>query len=276
MKKMNRLFVCYKPLYISSNKFLHNIKKKYGVKKAGFSGTLDPFACGTLIVAFGQYTKLFNYLQKTPKKYKATLWLGARSETLDLEQIQSITTIPPFSKKKIKDILDNLKGKISYIPPKYSAKKINGQKAYNLAKNNQQINLTPVTTTIYNIKLLNYSHPFLSFEIEVSEGGYIRSIAQIIAKRLGTDGSLSFLERVNEGKFVYQNEKALDVRNFLKIKKNFYLQKKSDILLGKKLKIQNFQIQDDGEYYLEIDDFLTIIEIKDKKVKYKINGVKVC
>ena len=74
---------------MSSNSYLNRIKRKYKNKKAGFSGTLDPFAKGCLIVAFGQYSKLFNYLEKTPKSYRTTIWLGASSESLDLENIHS-------------------------------------------------------------------------------------------------------------------------------------------------------------------------------------------
>ena len=92
-QKTNRLFVVNKPLFISSNQYLGKIKKRYKNKKAGFSGTLDPFAKGCLIVAFGQYTKLFQFLKKTPKKYKATLFLGAYSETLDIEKISKVEQI---------------------------------------------------------------------------------------------------------------------------------------------------------------------------------------
>ena len=80
---MNRLFVAYKPKGMVSNHFLSRLKRKYSDKKAGFSGTLDPFAQGVLIVAFGQFTKLFRFLKKAPKRYRATLWLGAYSPTLD-------------------------------------------------------------------------------------------------------------------------------------------------------------------------------------------------
>ncbi|MEJ2414716.1 MAG: tRNA pseudouridine(55) synthase TruB, partial [Sulfurimonas sp.] len=76
---MNRLFVAYKPAGIGSNLFLSKLKRKYQVKKAGFSGTLDPFAKGVLVIGFGSHTKLFRFLNKTPKKYRATLWLGAKS-----------------------------------------------------------------------------------------------------------------------------------------------------------------------------------------------------
>ncbi|NOX15711.1 MAG: tRNA pseudouridine(55) synthase TruB, partial [Epsilonproteobacteria bacterium] len=90
---MNRIFVANKPKGISSNFFLKKIKRRYDIKKAGFSGTLDPFASGVLIVAFGQFTKLFRFLDKTPKRYIATLWIGASSPTLDIEKIENVKTI---------------------------------------------------------------------------------------------------------------------------------------------------------------------------------------
>ena len=83
-KQLNKLIVVKKPMFRSSNSYLNEIKREYRNKKAGFSGTLDPFACGCLIVAFGQYSKLFRYLKKTPKTYRAVIWLGASSESLDI------------------------------------------------------------------------------------------------------------------------------------------------------------------------------------------------
>ncbi len=273
---MNRLFVVNKPINISSNRYLSKIKRKYRVKKAGFSGTLDPFACGCLIIAFGQYTKLFRFLKKSPKVYKATLWLGAYSPTLDIEGIKTISKVKKFSKENIKKVLKDLKGDITYLPPKYSAKKIDGQKAYTLARGGDEVKLKNITTTIYDIKLLNYSHPFLTFKISVSEGGYIRSIGEIIANKLGVDGALSYLERVCEGDFYYQNEKPLNPIDFLKIDTIEYFGNKEDILLGKKIKKELLSIKKDGEYYLVLDNFLTILSIKDDKVKYEINGVLLC
>ena len=117
----NRLFVVNKPINISSNGYLSRIKRKYKVKKAGFSGTLDPFACGVLIIAFGQYTKLFRFLKKSPKTYQATLWLGVSSPTLDIEKIDKIENIPPFQKDLIYDVVSSFEGIFTYYPPKFSA-----------------------------------------------------------------------------------------------------------------------------------------------------------
>ena len=94
---MDRLFVAFKPKEISSNAYLSQLKRKYGEKKAGFSGTLDPFASGALVVAFGAYTRLFRFLRKSPKIYRATIWLGAKSESGDNRNFVSIDEILPLN-----------------------------------------------------------------------------------------------------------------------------------------------------------------------------------
>jgi tRNA pseudouridine55 synthase len=271
---LNRLFVAYKPINQSSNYFLSTIKRRFGIKKAGFSGTLDPFACGVLIVAFGQYTKLFRFLKKSPKSYKATLWLGARSSSLDLERVDNIEFPQQFELYKVQELLESLQGEITYLPPKFSAKSINGKRAYELARDNKEFELNQVTSSISSIKLLNYCHPFITFKITISEGGYIRSIANIIANRLGIDGTLSYLERLKEGEFIYQDEKPLDPTEFLDMRENFYKESIENIILGRKLSVDDFTLRDSGNYFVLYDKLLTVIKIKDDHVKYILNGVK--
>ena len=104
---LNKLLVVNKPIFRSSNSYLNQIKRKYKNKKAGFSGTLAPFACGCLIVAFGQYSKLFKYMQKTPKKYRAVVWLGATSTSLDTENIISIVDSRKLDEEVLKSTIDN-------------------------------------------------------------------------------------------------------------------------------------------------------------------------
>lgn len=273
---MNALFVANKPRGISSNFFLKKIKKKYGVKKAGFSGTLDPFATGCLIIAFGQYTKLFKYLDKTPKTYIATMWLGAYCESLDDENITNVKDILPFNKSRLKDIINSLIGDITYTPPKYSAKKIDGQRAYVLARKGDEFNIKQSIMHVYSCEILSYSHPFLTFKISVDEGSYIRSYAQIFAKKLEICATLSALKRVSEGKFTYENEKILNPLEFLNLEKNEYNGDISDLSLGKKLNIEKFTKNKNGKYLIEFDDFFSIIEIKDKEIKYCLNKVEKC
>lgn len=269
---MNRLFVVNKPIFISSNHYLNRIKRKYKNKKAGFSGTLDPFAKGCLIVAFGKYSKLFQYLKKSPKSYKATLYLGAYSPTLDLEKIEKITPVEKIEIEKIKSVLKSFLGKQKQLPPKYSAKKINGIRAYKIA--DQDIKLKECDIEIFDIKLINYCHPFLTFEATVSEGSYIRSLGFDIAKKLGVDGALTALERLNEGEFIFENEKALDPIKFLKTPKNEYLGDVNNLLLGKKLNIEDFSIKEENIYYIEFENYFSIIEITKNQVIYKLNLIK--
>jgi tRNA pseudouridine55 synthase len=270
----NRLFVVNKPLFISSNHYLRKIKRKYGVKKAGFSGTLDPFAKGCLIVAFGQYTKLFRFLAKTPKTYKATLFLGAYSPTLDVEKIEKIEIPEKFDEKKIIEVVESFKGKQTQIPPKYSAKRINGFRAYDLARAGEEVDIKEINIEIFDIKVTNYCHPFLSFEAKVSEGTYIRSLGFDIAKKLGVEGSLTYLERLNEGKFYFEDEKALNPLEYLDLEKNEY-ENEEDLFLGRKLDINKFKIQKKGIYLLEYGNYFAVIEIDDE-VKYLLNKVEKC
>jgi tRNA pseudouridine55 synthase len=270
---LNRLFVVNKPINISSNFYLSRIKRKYKTKKAGFSGTLDPFACGCLIVAFGQYSKLFRFLKKTPKTYRTTIFLGAQSSSLDIENILSVEETKPLPKEDIINELNGLIGELEYLPPKYSAKKIDGQRAYDLARSGADFEMKKVISEIYQVKFLNYCHPFITFDITVSEGSYIRSIAQILLERLQRDGTLSYLERLYEGEFYFDDEKALDPLQFLDLSVNQYSGSKEWFDLGKKLDISYFKNQDDGEYLIIFDSFFSIVEIKEKKVKYILNKV---
>ncbi len=273
---MNRLFVGFKPRGMVCNHFLSRIKRKYGVKKAGFSGTLDPFASGVLILAFGQYTKLFRFLKKAPKSYEATLWLGAYSSSLDNEGIEEIKKIPPSTPQKIDEILQSLRGVVEFIPPKYSAKKVDGQRAYELARKDRDFELKKQSMEVFSIEFLSYIHPFVTFKASVSEGGYIRSLGQIIASKLGCKGTLSALKRLNEGEFFYEDEKELNPLDFLNVQKNSYLGDDEDIKLGRKVEAKNFQNSKDGVYIVSFDDEFAIISIEDEKVKYELNKVKLC
>jgi len=274
---VNKLFVAYKPTGISSNHFLSSLKRKYNTKKAGFTGTLDPFAKGVLIIGMGSHTKLFRFLNKTPKKYRATLWLGAKSDSLDTEMIENVEILPEFKNSEIEDVVSSLDGELEYEPPIFSAKRINGQRAYDLARQGKEFTLNKINSTIYETKLISYCHPFVTFEATVSEGTYIRSLGFIIAKRLGLEyGSLSALERLNEGQFVYENEKVLDITKSLNIKQNFYTGDSENLKYGRVLALDDISIKIDGYYWLENGENISIINIEDKQVKYELGRISKC
>ncbi|MCT7600901.1 tRNA pseudouridine(55) synthase TruB [Aliarcobacter butzleri] len=272
-EQLNKLLVVNKPIFMSSNFYLNRIKRKYKNKKAGFSGTLDPFAKGCLIVAFGQYAKLFKYLSKTPKTYKAVIWLGVKSKSLDIEEIESINLIDKLDKSHIIKELNLLKGEIEYIPPKFSAKKIDGKRAYELARNGVEVELNKTKMTIFDTKFVLYNHPFITFEVTVSEGTYVRSFAQILLEKLNSFGTLSYLERLNEGEFFYENEKELNPLDFIKLPVNKYLGTAEWLEKGKKIGIEYVEKKDNGKYLILTEKFFSIIEIVDNDVKYLINKV---
>ena len=271
---MNRLFVAYKPSGIGSNKYLYTLKQKYKNKKAGFAGTLDPFAKGVLLVGFGSYTKLFRFLNKAPKKYKATLWLGAKSDTLDTEMIEEVALLQVLHVKEVEDALESLVGELEYEPPIFSAKRINGHRAYDLARAGKEVVLNKINSTVYDMKLIHYTHPFVTFEATVSEGTYIRSLGQMIARKLGVEyGSLSMLERLSEGQFVYEDEKALNIKESLNIAQNYYLGESDNVKYGRVLALKDLKLQDNGTYWLDNGESISIITVEDGKVKYELGRI---
>jgi tRNA pseudouridine55 synthase len=272
---MNRLFVAYKPTGVSSNFFLTQLKRKYKTKKAGFSGTLDPFAKGVLLIGVGSYTKLFRFLNKTPKIYRATLWLGAKSDTLDSEMIEDVEILKEFDEADVLRVIKSLEGELEYEPPIFSAKQINGQRAYDLARAGKEFTLNKINSTIYETKLISYCHPFVTFEATVSEGTYIRSLGLITANRLGVKyGSLSALERLSEGQFRYNDEKPLEVRESLNIKQNFYLGNSDNLRYGRVLALDDLENKEDGYYWLDSGSFISIINVANREVNYELGRIE--
>ncbi len=272
---MNRLFVAYKPTGVSSNFFLTQLKRKYKTKKAGFSGTLDPFAKGVLLIGIGSYTKLFRFLNKTPKIYRATLWLGAKSDTLDSEMIEDVELLKEFDEADVLRVIKSLEGELEYEPPIFSAKQINGQRAYDLARAGKEFTLNKINSTIYETKLISYCHPFVTFEATVSEGTYIRSLGLITANKLGVKyGALSALERLSEGQFRYNDEKPLEVRESLNIKQNFYLGDSDNLRYGRVLALDDLENKEDGHYWLDSGSFISIINVANREVNYELGRIE--
>ncbi|MDR3347157.1 MAG: tRNA pseudouridine(55) synthase TruB [Helicobacteraceae bacterium] len=265
---VNRLFVAYKPPFIGSNRFLGRLKKRYGADRGGFSGTLDPFAKGVLLVAFGQYTRLFNYLSKTPKTYRAVLWLGAHSKTLDVEQITRVENTPLLDADRIKAAMNELVGVITQTPPAFSALRVDGARAYHLARNGEEFCLPRRQIRVDRMELIAYCHPFITFECAVCEGAYVRSLGQDLARKLGCAGALSFLERASEGRFIYEGEKALDPLRFIDLKRNRFLGKARDLFDAKKCLASDFEQSDEGDYLVESQGFFVIIRIQNGRSAY--------
>jgi tRNA pseudouridine55 synthase len=183
-------------------KVRNTLKKEAGKKiKVGHTGTLDPMATGLLVLVAGSYTKKAGEFSKLDKVYEATVKLGETSSTGDAEgEISPVSdTIP--TEKAVREALEGFKGQIEQVPPVYSAIKIDGQKAYNLARAGKEVKIEPRKVTIYEITDIKYHYPFVSFTAKVSSGTYIRSLAQDIGEKLGTGAHLTGLRRVAVGTF---------------------------------------------------------------------------
>ena len=180
--------------------------------KVGHMGTLDPMATGVLPIAIGKSTRLFNLLSEKKKTYIAEFVFGKATDTLDAwgEVTDSDDTI--VSKEDIERVLPTLIGEIDQIPPAYSAKSIDGKRAYDYARKGIEIEIPAKKVAIYSIKILGGSDNHFKFEIICGSGTYIRSIARDMAKALGTFGYMASLVRIQSGQFDIEN--SVDIKEF--------------------------------------------------------------
>lgn len=207
------LLLIDKPKGITSHDVIDRVRRITGERRVGHAGTLDPNATGLLIVAVGrEFTKKLGDLTKnTNKTYEAEITLGQTSTTDDSEgEISEFSNPQKFQKEDIVRVLDTFKGEQLQIPPIYSAIKLKGKKAYELARKGREITLEPRKVTIHSIKLDDYNYPILKITCEVSSGTYIRALARDIGKKLGTGAYLSNLRRIKIGDYDIQDATKLD------------------------------------------------------------------
>ena len=195
----------------TSRDMVNELNHIFGMKKIGHTGTLDPIATGVLVMCMGKYTKLVDMLSSLKKEYVATIKLGIKTDTLDITgTIIESRDIPKISKEEIEIVFNNLLGKQKQIIPKYSAKKINGKKLYEYARENKEIVLPENEIEVYNIKLLAFEENYIKFKTTVSKGTYIRSLIQKICDNLNVVGTMSDLERTKQGNFSVDNSYTIN------------------------------------------------------------------
>lgn len=201
----------YKPSNITSNAVVQKIKKQFNIKKIGHMGTLDPLACGLLPIAVGKATRLFDYFLQKKKIYNVIFDFGYETDTLDITgQVINATNVIPNEIELI-NAVNLMIGKQLQMPPKYSAKNINGKRAYDLARNGINFELKPNEIEIFEFDLIEkISETKYKFKIVCSSGTYIRAIGRDLAKYLNTFATMSFLERVEMGYFDIENSIKLD------------------------------------------------------------------
>jgi len=187
------------------------VRRLAGQKRVGHAGTLDPMATGVLPVLLGRATRLMDLIQSGQKTYIADIQLGVATETDDREGSRvSSADVPPLDGPVLEETLAGFTGDIQQTPPKYSALKVGGQRAYALARGGAAVTLAPRTVTIHALQLVDYSEASLRIQVTCSKGTYIRALARDIAVALGTVGHLSSLTRTRVGPFAIENAVAID------------------------------------------------------------------
>ena len=205
------LVLLNKPIGMTSRQVLNHALKKIKVKTAGHTGTLDYYASGLLILLCGNSRKLQQAFTKYDKKYKTVICLGKWSQTDDAEGPLFLVDNPTIpTKQEIHEAIDLFTGQIEQTPPAYSAIKINGKRAYKLAREGKKVELKSRKINIYNIKLEKYEYPLLSLDIHCSSGTYIRSLARDIGTKLECGGYLQSLQRTQIKNFLLDKALTLE------------------------------------------------------------------
>lgn len=232
---MDGIIVINKQKGCTSHDIVYKVKKILK-EKVGHTGTLDPNATGVLPLLIGEGTKLSKYLIEHDKIYKATIFLGKETTTLDVEGEVIKEKKVDFQKltlENVNEVLNSFLGKQEQIPPIYSAIKVNGKKLYDYARNGQEVEIKPRTIEIYDIKLDSIDENRITYTVKCSKGTYIRTLCKDIAEKLDTVGYMEDLQRQEVGKFNIKdsitveelekniNSKEFFDKNFISIEKFF-------------------------------------------------------
>lgn len=186
----------------SSFAVVRKVKRGLRAGKVGHAGTLDPFATGLLVILIGQGTKLFPYLTSEDKEYRATLRLGAETDTLDLTgRVVRTAPVPDLEPLFIREKAKELEGEIEQTPPAFSAVHYEGKRAYELARKGLPVELEKRKVKVYRMEIVSVDLPEVTLALKCSKGTYVRSLAAELGRRLGTGGHLKALRRLSSGSF---------------------------------------------------------------------------
>lgn len=213
---MNGLIVVDKPANWTSHDAVLKLRKILKTRRIGHAGTLDPIATGVLLMTVGQATRLFPYFSKMDKTYSGEIRLGLATDTYDSQGQPTGPENRNFPDgKKLLTTASSFLGTISQLPPPFSAKKINGQPAFKLARRGLKPELSPVRVSIHLFLILNYDPPLVKFLVKCSSGTYIRSLAHDFGQKIGCGAHLSALRRLAIGQ--YTEEESLSPEKIEKL-----------------------------------------------------------
>ncbi len=203
------VLVVDKPVGLTSHDVVQIIRRGTGIRRAGHTGTLDPRASGVLVVLIGPAVRLSEYVSASDKRYQATIRLGASTDTYDSEgrilsepkavEVESIT------EELFQDTLDKFIGEIEQVPPPYSAVKVQGRKAYEMAREGEEVDLAPRKIHVYSLEMLEWDPPEAVVDVFCSSGTYVRSLANDVGQSLGCGGHLVGLRRTKSGRFTLRD-----------------------------------------------------------------------
>lgn len=206
------LLVLEKPAGMTSRAVVDRVQRWFPKRtRIGHAGTLDPLATGVLVLGLGEATRLIEYVQRMEKVYRSLFLLGARSDSDDADG--TITAVPgavEVDAATVAACLTAFVGSIEQIPPAYSAAKISGRRAYDLARRHEEVVLSPRRVQIHAIEILDYTYPYLQLEVRCGKGTYIRSLARDAGARLGCGALVQELRRLRIGTFTAEEALTLD------------------------------------------------------------------
>ena len=211
---MKGIILVNKDFNKTSRDMVNELNHIFTMKRIGHTGTLDPIATGVLVMCLGTYTKLVDKLSALEKEYIAEIKLGIKTDTLDitgnvLEEMPCHVT-----KDEVEKVLESLKGTFRQVVPIYSAKKINGKKLYEYAREGKEVELPVNEVEIFDIQLLDMHDDIIKFKTLVSKGTYIRSLIEEITKRLNVLGTMNSLIRTKQGKYSIEDSYTInDIKN---------------------------------------------------------------
>lgn len=209
---MDGVLIIDKPAGLTSYEVVDRVKRILKIKKVGHGGTLDPFTTGVLLILIGQATKLSQFLIKDSKLYQAVMKLGVETDTQDLTgKVTHRCEVLGLRESAVREAFAAFTGKISQLPPMYSAVKHRGVPLYRLARKGEQVERKLRAVTIYQLKVCRIELPNIYFETSCSSGTYIRTLAADIGKRLGCGAHLTELRRIKSGAFGI--EQAITLRD---------------------------------------------------------------
>lgn len=206
---MDKMFLVDKPKGPTSSRVVERIKKKFNVK-AGHTGTLDPLATGLLVILTGKFTKNASSFLKLDKAYEVKAILGIETDTFDSEGTVLRRRDNEIAREELENVLKEFSGDIWQTPPLYSAKKIAGRKAYQLARKGISVDMPPKKVSIYSLELKEFQFPYFTIACEVSSGFYVRSLAHDIGEKLGVGATVVDVRRTRVGPYHVEQAKLLE------------------------------------------------------------------